>query len=133
MALALGTGSNGIAFLVSAGIVYEIIAKDVSSPQTAELNAKKRAPTLMKWVHIGQLESAAFIAIACYFEPKQWKPIVIGGILAGAITELEYQHAKKSGLANPGPPTEEYPAETQSTIDQAAIGGTTAALVSSAF
>lgn len=108
MALALGSGSDAIAFLVSAGIVYEIIAKDVSSPQTAELNAYKRAPTLMKWVHVGQVEAAFFIAVACWFEPSKVKPILIGGLLAMGITEVEYIHAKQNGIANPGPATEEY-------------------------
>lgn len=107
--LALGqSAGDGIAFLVSAGITYEIIAKDVSSPQTTELNADKRAPTLMKWVHIGQIESVLFIALAAMFDKKHRKPILIGGILAMIITECEYIHAKQSGLQNGGEPTEEY-------------------------
>lgn len=129
MALALGSGSDAVAFLVSAGIVYEIIAKDVSSPQTAELNAATRAPTLMKWVHVGQIEAAAFVGIAVMFEPKKAKPILIGGILAMAVTELEYLHAKKSGLENPGPPTETHNSALQS-IEGGAVGGATAAVVS---
>lgn len=132
MALALGSGSDAVAFLVAAGIVYEIIAKDVSSPQTAELNAATRAPTLMKWVHVGQIEAAAFIGIAVAFEPKKAKPILIGGILAMAVTELEYIHAKKSGLENPGPPTEVHNPGLQ-TIEGGVAGGATAAIVSGAF
>jgi len=58
------TASFGIAFLVAAALVDEKIAKDVSSPQTAEINIRKREGTLMKWVHIGQAEAALFIAIA---------------------------------------------------------------------
>jgi len=49
----INNGGDGVAFLVSAGLVYECIAKACSSPQTAELNAEKRAETLMKWVNIG--------------------------------------------------------------------------------
>lgn len=130
MALALGSGSDAVAFLVAAGIVYEIIAKDVSSPQTAELNAATRAPTLMKWVHVGQIEAAAFIAIAVAFEPKKAKPILIGGILAMAVTEVEYLHAKKSGLENPGPPTEEHNPGFSRAVEGGAVGGATAAVVS---
>ena len=54
-----GTNSDGIAFLVSAGIVYEIIAAACSSPQTTEINAGTRADTLMKWVHIGLAQPLA--------------------------------------------------------------------------
>lgn len=108
MALALGSGSNGIAFLVAAGITYEIIAKDVSSPQTAEINITKRADTLMKWVHVGQVESVVFIALAASMDKKHRTPILVGGILAMVITEAEYIHAKQSGLAKGGPETEDY-------------------------
>lgn len=108
MALALGSNSNGIAFLVAAGITYEIIAKDVSSPQTAELNAEKRAPTLMKWVHVGQVESIFFVVLAAWMDKKHRAPILAGGIMAMIITEFEYLHAKQSGLANTGPPTEDW-------------------------
>ena len=44
---------DGVAFLVSYEVVCAIIAKACSSPQTAELNASKRAGTLMKWVWVG--------------------------------------------------------------------------------
>jgi hypothetical protein len=107
--LAIGqSAGSGIAFLVAAGITYEIIAKDVSSPQTAELNAEKRAPTLMKWVHVGQVESILFIVLAATFDKRHRQPIIIGGVLAMIITEAEYLHAKQSGLANGGPPTEDW-------------------------
>ena len=132
MALTLG-GSDGIAFIVSYGVICEAIAKDVSSPQTAELNIKSRAGTLMKWVHLGQLEGALIVAIAAYIDKQHRNSILAGGILAMIVTEAEYLHAKKSGLANPGPPTENHDNSSGSTIDQAAIGGATAALVSSAI
>ncbi|HXT92375.1 MAG TPA: hypothetical protein VN714_24335, partial [Trebonia sp.] len=56
-----GNGSTGIAFLVSAGIVNEIIAAACSSPQTTEINAAKRADTLMKWVNLGIAQAALFV------------------------------------------------------------------------
>jgi hypothetical protein len=107
MALALGA-SNGIAFLVSAGITYEIIAKDVSSPQTAEINIRKRADTLMKWVHVGMVESIVLVTLAAIIDKKHRTPILAGGFLAMIITEAEYIHAKNSGLAKAGPETEQY-------------------------
>jgi hypothetical protein len=98
MALELG-GTWGIAFLVSAGIAHEIMAKDNSSPQTTEINAATRAETLMKWVHIGQVETLAFILIAAAVDRKNRAPILLGGFSAMIINEIEYTHAKAAGLA----------------------------------
>jgi len=108
LALEKGNTGSGIAFLVSAGIVFEIIAYSCSSPQTTELNAAKRAPTLMKWVHIGQVQSVAFVAIAAYIDPPRRRPIIYGGVAAMGLSEILYLHAKSAGLKNGGPPTEEY-------------------------
>lgn len=101
MATELGTSkSNGIAFLVSAGIVYEIIAAACSSPQTTEINADKRADTLMKWVNIGVGQAAIFIALAAYFDEAHRAPIIAGGALAGGLMYAQYIHAKQAGLEN---------------------------------
>lgn len=109
MALALGSnGSTGVAFLVSGGIVYEIIAFACSSPQTAEINIRKREETLMKWVHIGQGLSAVFIAAAVMMDKKHRGAILAGGLTAMISTELLYQHAKAAGKAKAGPETEQY-------------------------
>lgn len=102
-----GAASNGIAFLVSAGIVAEIIAKACSSPQTMEINADKRAPTLTKWVLIGEAEAALFVVIAAIIDPKHRAAIIAGGITEGVITWWEYQHGKTAGLAAAGMPTTE--------------------------
>ena len=99
-------GGGGVAFLVSAGIVYEIIAAACSSPQTAEINASKRAGTLMKWVHIGIAQAAVFIAIAATVDKKHRAEIVSGGVLAGVLMYAQYAHAKSAGLRNGGPSTE---------------------------
>lgn len=100
-----GVGS-GVAFLVSAGIVAEIIAKACSSPQTTELNAGTRAPTLMKWVNIGALEATAFVLIAAKLDPAHRTAILAGGALELAITYAEYLHGKNAGLASSAPGTE---------------------------
>lgn len=104
----LESKGNGVPFLVAAGIVYEIIAAACSSPQTAEINAEKRAETLMKWVHIGLAQSAIFILIAATVDPGHAKPIVAGGVMAALIMYASYVHAKESGLANKGEPTENW-------------------------
>jgi hypothetical protein len=100
------TNGNGVAFLVSAGIVYEIIAAACSSPQTTEINAGTRAPTLMKWVYIGMGQAALFIAIAAYIDRKRSTAIIWGGILAGTLMFIQYTHAKSAGLASSKPGTE---------------------------
>lgn len=101
-------GSWGIAFLVSAGIVAEIVAKACSSPQTAHLNAHKRAPTLMYWVNIGMVEAGIFVAAAAYFDKKHRVPIIMGGVAEGLITYAEYWHAMQEGLKSDAPGTEDY-------------------------
>lgn len=109
MALAL-SATKGIAFIVSYGAVCEIIAKVNSSPQTTELNAKKRAPTLMKWVHMGMAESVLVIAVAVCYEKKNMRaPFLLGGALGMIVTEAEYLYAKKCGLENANAePTEDW-------------------------
>jgi hypothetical protein len=102
------TGGNGVAFIVSAGIVYEIIAANCSSPQTTELNAGARAATLMKWVNIGVIQSAVFVAAAVAFEPKRAKPLIAGGVLAAVCMYGLYMHAKAAGLASDAPGTESW-------------------------
>lgn len=102
-----GTG-RGVAFLVAAALMADLVAKACSSPQTAELNADKRAPTLMKWVNIGLIEGAAFVIIAAVLEPADRVAFLAGGALEGAITYMQYQHAKAAGLASAEPGTEDY-------------------------
>ena len=109
MALALQEGNlgNGTAFLVSAGIVYEIIAAACSSPQTTEINAGARASTLMKWVHIGQAQAVVFIGAAAFIDRQHRWAILGGGIAAMTIMEASYMHAKQAGLDAAGAPTTE--------------------------
>lgn len=105
----LGGGSGGIAFLVSAGVMYEVIAAACSSPQTTEINASTRANTLMKWVYIGMAQGILFVSLAAIYDRQHAGPIVIGGGLAAGLLFLQYHHAMQSGLANPGPSTETTP------------------------
>lgn len=100
--------SNGIAFLVSAGIVYEIIAAACSSPQTTEINASARADTLMKWVYLGLAQSALFIFVAASIDTKHRNAIIGGGVTAGVLMWAQYAHAKQAGLSSNKPGTENY-------------------------
>lgn len=95
----LGSGQgDGIAFLVSAGVMYEIIAAACSSPQTTEINAKSRADTLMKWVKLGLAQGVLFVAVAAYFDRKHSVPIIAGGSLAAGLLLWQYIHARNAGL-----------------------------------
>jgi hypothetical protein len=102
------SASQGVAFLIGAASVAEFIAKDVSSPQTVHLNAKKRATTLMQLVHVGVAESILFVAIAAAIDKKHAKAFVAGAALELIITEGEYLYARKIGLAQGGDTTERY-------------------------
>ena len=99
---------NGAVFLISAYGVYEVIAAACSSPQTTEINADKRAPTLMKWVHIGMAQAAVLVAIAAIIDPVHRRPIIAGAVLAAAFMEGSYLHARSAGLENGGEPTESW-------------------------
>lgn len=103
---ALG-GDGAVAFLVSAGLVYEVIAAACSSPQTTEINAGKRADTLMKWVHLGMVQSAILIGVGAYLS-RSPKAVIAGGVTAGAFMYGSYVHAKAAGLASDAPGTEQY-------------------------
>jgi|SRR5580658_6516540 hypothetical protein len=98
---------DGIAFLVSAGIVYEIIAAACSSPQTTEINASSRAKTLMKWVHIGLIQSALFVGAAAYFDRRHARAYLTGGGAAAVIMYGSYLHAKRAGTSSSAPGTED--------------------------
>ena len=106
MAGDLSSHDDGVAFLISAEVVFAIIAAFCSSPQTAEINADKRADTLMKWVWLGMGTSALFVAMAVYFTDSRKKPVIVGGALAGGILGAAYAYAKHSGLRNAGNGTE---------------------------
>lgn len=109
MAFQSGNVGRGVAFLIGAATVAEFIAKDVSSPQTVHINAKKRAPTLMQWVHVGQVEALVFIVIASVIDPTFAGAFIAGGAMEMVITECEYQWAKKTGMEQKElPETETY-------------------------
>lgn len=101
-----GAVSYGVPFMVGAGLVYEIIAAACSSPQTAEINASSRADTLMKWVHVGLVQSAGFIGVAALVDRKHAPAIIAGGVSAAVIMYGSYLHALAKGLSSDEPGTE---------------------------
>lgn len=97
---------DAIAMLVSAGLVMECIAASCSSPQTAEINAKKRSDTLMKWVYIGMAEAAVLVCIGAMVT-KRPGPLLWGGGLAMGTMYAQYVHARNAGLKSDAPGTED--------------------------
>jgi hypothetical protein len=97
-------------YLVAALDIYSFIS---SSPQTVELNAKTRAPTLMKYVNIGSVGGIAVGLVGMTLAPKGSKMWPIIGAGTGVVfAHFIYQHAKQAGLSKPGVPTEKpLPAE----------------------
>ena len=111
MAEGLGNGNAALTMAVFAALTYDIISATNSSPQTTEINAAKRAPTLMKWVNIGLAQAALFGLLGVWLELRAGRsgfPPLIGTALAMSLLYGQYAHAKNSGLANPGPGSETY-------------------------
>ena len=97
---------------VSAEMVYQLVGSNMSSPQTAELNAGARAPTIDKWVNITNAEAIGWIAFLSLLDRSLW-PVLGGGLALGGMI-LKYKYAIQSGLASKAPPTEDYSFNTHS-------------------
>lgn len=100
-------GDKALKVAIYATLTYDIISATNSSPQTSEINAKKRAATLMKWVYIGLAQAVGFGILGAVMDDDTWPPI-LGVSLAGTILWIQYHHAIKAGLENPGASTENY-------------------------
>lgn len=108
MALGDSKGNAGrmIKVAVSAEMVYQLVGSNMSSPQTAELNAKARAPTIQKWVTMTNFEAVAWTLFLCMLDGTLW-PAVGGGIALGGMV-CKYKYAIVSGLGSGAPATENY-------------------------
>ena len=105
------TGGSAALFMVTTAVVYDVISATNSSPQTTEINAAARADTLMKWVNIGLAQAMLFVAGGAFIAYKTgdaWWAVLLGGMFAAVLLWLQYVHAKNSGLAKAGAPTESY-------------------------
>jgi len=100
-----GNGDNAVKVAVYATLMYDIISATNSSPQTTEINASRRAATLMKWVHLGLVQGLLFVAIGMYLDKERWPPLLGGGV-AGVLLYGQYLYALKSGTERPGESTE---------------------------
>jgi len=105
----LGNGGGAITMAVFATLMYDVISATNSSPQTTEINARTRAETLMKWVHLGLAQGALFVVLGAAIEARAgrpWAMPVLGGGLAAALLYGQYVHARNAGLASSKPGTE---------------------------
>jgi len=105
----LGNGTGAVTMAVFATLMYDIISATNSSPQTTEINAKTRAGTLMKWVHLGLAQGALFVVLGAVIERRAGRsplmPLLGGGLAAGLLYG-QYVHARNAGVASTKPGTE---------------------------
>jgi hypothetical protein len=101
------TNEHAITIAIYAALVYDIISATNSSPQTTEINAQKRADSLMKWVHIGLAQAFAFALLGAALDPDVWPPVV-GASIAGVLMYAQYRYALNAGLASDLEGTENY-------------------------
>ena len=107
------TGGNGgaritrmLAVYAGAELVYQLTGANLSSPQTAEMNARKRAATIGKWVAMTHGKSVFWIGLLCTLDGSAWP--LLGGGLAAADMHFSYRYAIRSGLSSNAPGTETY-------------------------
>ncbi len=98
--------ASALKVAVAAEMVYQLVGSNMSSPQTAELNAPARAGTINKWVTLTNFEAAAWIIGLALLDRSWWW--IVGGGLALIGMYFKYKYAISSGLKNGGQPTESY-------------------------
>lgn len=99
-------GTPMLGVFAGAELVYQMGGFNLSSPQTAELNAKARAGTIGKWMMLANGKAVIWVAILCIADGSLWP--ALGGGLAIADMHFSYRYAIRSGLNNPAPGTENY-------------------------
>jgi hypothetical protein len=97
---------RGAIVALTAEMVYQLTGSNMSSPQTAELNASARAPTISKWVKITHWEAIGWTLFFTWLYGSFWA--VVGGGLAWSGMYGKYRYAISSGLKSNAPPTEDY-------------------------
>jgi hypothetical protein len=103
-----GHGSAMLVTAVTAELVYQLVGANMSSPQTAELNAEARAPTIQKWVNLTNAEAAGWIVLLMVLSRGLWGYVLLGGLIAGVGMWAKYRYAINSGLRDKQAPTESY-------------------------
>lgn len=89
-----------------AEMVYQLTGCNMSSPQTAQMNAPARAGTIDFWVRLTNVEAAAWTLFFTWLYGSPWA--IVGGAVAGTGMWGKYRYAITTGLKQGGPPTENY-------------------------
>lgn len=97
---------RGTEVAITAEMVYQLTGCNMSSPQTAHLNARARADTITFWVRLTNWESAAWTAFFMWLYGSWWP--LLGGALAGTGMYGKYRYAITTGLKEGGKATENY-------------------------
>lgn len=97
---------RGTIVAITAEMIYQLTGSNMSSPQTAELNAEARAPTIKKWVTITHWEAVLWTLFFWWLYGSPWA--IVGGGLAWSGMYGKYRYAITSGLRSGAPPTENY-------------------------
>jgi hypothetical protein len=103
---ALRAGRRLLATYAGAELVFQLTGCNLSSPQTAELNAGARAPTISKWVNLTTAEAIGWVLFLCWLDESLWP--ALGGGMAGLSMLFKYKYAITSGLKSTAPGTEQY-------------------------
>ena len=103
---ALRAGRRLLATYAGAELVFQLTGCNLSSPQTAEMNAASRAPTIGKWVNLTTGEAIAWVLFLCWLDESLWP--ALGGGAAGLSMWVKYKYAINSGLKSGAPGTENY-------------------------
>jgi len=98
--------SRAVKIGVFGALAYDLTSANLSSPQTFELNAGQRAPTLNKWLNLNVGEAIAWGIFGSLLD-KSFDPL-IGVTLGITSMYVKYQYAIRSGQASPLPDMENH-------------------------
>lgn len=97
---------RGVIVYTSAELIYQLTGANMSSPQTAKMNAPARAKTIDEWINLTLVESTLWTIFLWWLYGSPW--VIVGGGLAGTGMWAKYRYAISSGLQEGGQPTEDY-------------------------
>lgn len=97
---------RGSIVALTAEMIYQLTGSNMSSPQTAHLNAKARAKDIGFWVKLTQWEAFAWTGFFWWLYGSPWA--LVGGLLAWSGMWGKYRYAIMKGLSDNEPPTENY-------------------------
>ena len=97
---------RGTEVAITAEMVYQLTGSNMSSPQTAQMNAPARADTIDFWVRLTHWEAVGWTLFFCWLYGSWWP--LVGGGLSWSGMYGKYRYAISSGLKDGGPPTENY-------------------------